>query len=291
MFSDLLLNPRTESKLNNYLAAPGHGLLLVGPVGSGKVALARALTAKLLGVSPDKLDNQAYFLHISRQEKKQDITIEAIRNLISTLKLTVPGRNRVRRVVLIEDAHLMSREAQNAFLKSLEEPAPGTVFILTTPSKTSLLPTVVSRTTPVSVEPIAQEQAYKFFSNYSQAEVAAAWALSQGAAGLLASLLQDESSELKQAVEQAKDLLGKDRYSRLIELDKLSANKPALATLLSAMTRVYKALYRAAAAKNDPKRMNAAIAATKVVLEAQTNLQLNIMPRLVILKLVLKLPL
>lgn len=290
MFEDLLINSKTKAALETFAKQPAHALLLLGPAGSGKLALGKHLAAGLLNIKPAELDKYAYFLHIARQEKKQDISVEAIRELIKSLKLKVPSSSVVKRVVLVEDAHLMNQEAQNAFLKSLEEPAPGTVFILTSLSKNSLLPTVVSRATSITVEPVNLEQAAKFYAQKSQPEVAAAWALSQGAPGLLNSLLLDKDNDVRQAVNQAKSLLTKNKYQRLVELDKIS-DKAELQNVFDGMTKVLKALYRAAAAKNDQKRMDASLKAAKLVLEARRDIEQNAMPRLVILRLVLAMPL
>jgi len=291
MFNDLAIHKQTKAKLERYLNKPGQALLLVGSQGSGKTTLAMRLAAQLLNAGPEKLTNHPYFVHIAKPDNKQDISVESIRELIRTLKLKVPGKAAVSRVVLIEDAQAMNTEAQNAFLKSLEEPNPGTVYLLTVDSKAGLLATVVSRTSSVNIEPISLAEAQKHFKNFNPDEVAAAWALSQGTPGLLSSLLADKDNSLRQAIDQAKSLLAKNKYQRLLELDKLTSDKASLLTLLNAMAKVYKALYRAAAAKNDTKRMNLAMAASDQVLQAQQNLQLNVMPRLVILRMVLKLPL
>ncbi|NPB07020.1 MAG: AAA family ATPase [Aquificae bacterium] len=63
-----------------------------------------------------------------------------------------------RKVVIIDDAHAMTRQAANALLKTLEEPPPDTHFILTAPSKSALLPTIVSRTFPVEFKGFTDEE-------------------------------------------------------------------------------------------------------------------------------------
>lgn len=70
--------------------------------------------------------------------------IENIREIIHylTLQTAQKGENRG---VLVQDAHLMTEPAQNAFLKTLEEPPPDTIIILTAPGEDLLLPTILSR--------------------------------------------------------------------------------------------------------------------------------------------------
>jgi len=66
-----------------------------------------------------------------------------------------------KKVVIIDDAHAMTRQASNALLKTLEEPPLHTHFILTAPSKSSLLPTVVSRTLPLEFRGFTEEEVMK----------------------------------------------------------------------------------------------------------------------------------
>lgn len=70
--------------------------------------------------------------------------IESIREIIHYLTLQTANKNE-NRGVLIENAHLMTEAAQNAFLKTLEEPPRDTIIILTAPREDLLLPTIISR--------------------------------------------------------------------------------------------------------------------------------------------------
>lgn len=289
MFDGILINPRTGARLENYLAAPGQALLLVGPTGSGKKKIARLVAARLLEIPAEKIDEHAYFLVYGLPPEKKEIPIDSARDIIKKLKLQVPGNKTIRRVVLIEDAHLLSQEAQNALLKALEEPAPGTVFIMTTTSKNGLLATISSRMAAVNIDPVDIEAAREYF-NQNDKEVQSAWALSQGAAGLLEEILSGEGSELKEGVDRAKLLLTKTPYERLLELDAIK-DKVELARVLEGLARVLRALTRAAASRGDTNRTKRLTGALKVVIDAQDSLAANVLPRLVVLKLILSLPL
>lgn len=70
--------------------------------------------------------------------------IESIREIIHFLTIQTTKKGELRAVV-VEDAHLMTPEAQNAFLKTLEEPPRDTIIILTAPRDDLLLPTITSR--------------------------------------------------------------------------------------------------------------------------------------------------
>lgn len=288
MLEGLLINPKTSSSLERYMAKPSHALLLTGQSGAGKASLARAVSAKMLNMPAADLIKHSYYYEISRPEGKQEIPIESVRNIIKSLQLKVPGNAPVKQIAVILDSQFLSEEAQNALLKSLEEPPAGTLFILTATSPHDLLPTIVSRATAISVEPISLDDAKKFFT--SKEDLLPSWNLSQGAAGLLASLLDEgQESELRQAVDQAKQIMAAKPYDRLVSLDRIK-DKSELASVIEAMGRVVKALYRASASQQNPKRTQALLQAQKIILRAQENIELNVSPRLVILSMVLSLP-
>lgn len=85
--------------------------------------------------------------------------IDSIREISRSLSIQTAPKGKFRGVV-IEDAHLMTPEAQNAFLKTLEEPPGDTVLILTAPRDDLLFPTVVSRCVVIPTAP-AEDLDYK----------------------------------------------------------------------------------------------------------------------------------
>lgn len=88
-----------------------------------------------------------------------------------------------RRVCIIRSAERMRDEAANAFLKMLEEPPPGRVFILTTESFGSLLPTIVSRSRVLTFEPIPPAQLRPLLAGMDSEDIAFISHLAQGAPG------------------------------------------------------------------------------------------------------------
>lgn len=160
MSDKLLLHDRTKKQLQDFLKNPSHGLLISGSAGSGKRTLAEYLSAELIGVTMDRLSDYPYYVVIAKPSDKQEIPIEAVRQLISSLKLNpaISNKGIVKRVVLISDAQLLSEEAQNALLKLLEEPPQSTIFIFTVPTDKSVLPTIVSRLQKLAISPVSLEK-------------------------------------------------------------------------------------------------------------------------------------
>lgn len=83
------------------------------------------------------------FLLIERPEGKQDIPVESVRELLPVWGQPPHGRG--SRVTLISEAQNLNGNSANALLKTLEEPRPGNVFVLTAPQRERLLETLVSR--------------------------------------------------------------------------------------------------------------------------------------------------
>src|SRR5690606_17555740 len=112
------------------------------------------------------------------------IKIEEIRGLQQFLKLKVPKRGGINRIVVIARAERMRHEAQNALLKTLEEPPAGTMLILTAETSERLLPTIVSRCQELAILPVSLKQAENYFRNkgLSGVKIAGAHALSMGQA-------------------------------------------------------------------------------------------------------------
>lgn len=151
------LSPGVDRLISDYEGGlPSHALLLSGPEGLFKSGLAHFLARALLcpeeGPRPcDSCrscrralqDHHSNLLSLSLQPKEKSIKIDQLRSLLK--QLSTSPLEAGRRVVLIIDVDLMTVQAQNALLKSLEEPDPDTVFIMTTSNELALLPTVLSR--------------------------------------------------------------------------------------------------------------------------------------------------
>lgn len=237
--TDLLLHPKTSDRIAAILEHPPQGLLITGETGSGKDTIARSLAAAMLQLAPDKLGSYPYVHVVDPAENT--ISIEQIRELQQFLKLRVPAETPgIHRIIIIARAERMRSEAQNALLKTLEEPPADTVLLLTAESSDRLLTTIVSRCQEVAILPVSQTQAKEFFSQrgVSDAALASAYALSMGQAGLLVALLSEDMHPLKDQVVLAKEILGQPAKTRLYQVDQLSKDKEAMRLLLNALRRI-----------------------------------------------------
>jgi replication-associated recombination protein RarA len=256
---DLLLSLATKNQLDIFLKHPAHAVLLEGAPGSGKTATALYLSGRLLDCSVDEVLKQPY-VRVFAPAKKTVFSIEDIRDIQSFLQLKTLGKNRIRRIVILEQADTMTIEGQNAFLKTLEEPPIDTVIILLTTNENLLLDTIRSRCGSLHIAPITWEQAYAHFKDtYSEATIRKNYLLSEGQASLLTALLHSDSEhELVTAITQAKTFLKASQYERLILVNDLEKGSGLQLFLLALSKVAHAALVTAAdkQASQDIKRWN-----------------------------------
>lgn len=238
MINDLILHKRTLNEVNRMINKTPHSILIVGEEGSGKYCLAQNISATLLGLtSTDKLDDYPYLKVINPSEGK--ITIDQIRELKSLMNLKVPSEaSTINRIALIIDADRLTTEAQNALLKTLEEPPVNTVLILTVKSERSLLDTIKSRAATLSIYPVSVDEIKAKINNIDQSNLNMAYSLSKGNVGQFMDIVNDRDSLLVENIRRAKELLSLAAENRMAMVENISKDKQSLFYLISAFKKI-----------------------------------------------------
>jgi len=124
---------------NDHLA---QALLFCGPRGVGKTTCARIL-AKQINQDGSQSEDEDFAFNIFELDAASNNSVDDIRNLIDQVR--IPPQVGKYKVYIIDEVHMLSASAFNAFLKTLEEPPKHAVFILATTEKHKIIPTILSR--------------------------------------------------------------------------------------------------------------------------------------------------
>ncbi len=124
---------------NNHLA---QAFLFCGPRGVGKTTCARILARNINLDASEETDDDFAF-NIFELDAASNNSVDDIRHLIDQVR--IPPQVGTYKVFIIDEVHMLSAAAFNAFLKTLEEPPSHAIFILATTEKHKILPTILSR--------------------------------------------------------------------------------------------------------------------------------------------------
>ena len=228
-----LFHPETEHYLTALKAELPHAILLKGAKGSGTATAARHLA-----------DEQVSTVLIPLSVKGEvdvetgTISVEMIRDLYNETRT----KNRKRRIVLIDGADRMSRGAQSAFLKLLEEPNQGTHFILLSHTPEKLLPTIHSRVQSLTIRPITQQQTEALIASLSITDPHMQRQLDYLARGLPAEIVRlsrdaDYFQSRAEAMSATRTLLTGNTYEKITLIQAYYKDKAkSLGLLESALT-------------------------------------------------------
>lgn len=221
--------------------SPAQAYLFSGPEHLGKFSLAMEF-AKIL--TKRERINQDFIWVIGHElsDEKKAIDIETVRRSVKNLSRSF-GKNQFQ-FLIVDNAERMTSEAQNAFLKTLEESYSNNVIILITHEETRLLPTIISRCQKVSFSPSDDEVIGKIVKNEKISEEEKKFIVfwSAGRPGIAKKMLEDEllRKRYHQILSDLRDLWSSSVARRFLWTETQIKNETSLNEILEVWTMFFR---------------------------------------------------
>lgn len=223
-----LISKLNDERINSYLKDKYVPLIIYGDKYLYKDVILINIAQKILALNDHDFSNYPYVLKIKPENHK--IGIDQIKEINKFIELKVPSNKEINRIVIIFNSNLMTIEAQNAFLKNLEEPPKGTTYLISSNNINDLAPTIKSRCIKIRIIKPSKEEILNHFMSYGYKEedIKKAINISNSLPKLINKVLTNSNSDMDNNIEVAKNILASDKFNRLKLVDSLTKDKDKL---------------------------------------------------------------
>lgn len=169
-FADVVGQQAITQTLQNAidLGKIAKAMLFCGPRGVGKTTCARIFAKKINSIGTAVDPDEDFAFNVFELDAASNNSVADIRNLIEQVR--IPPQKGSYKVYIIDEVHMLSSAAFNAFLKTLEEPPQHAIFILATTEKQKIIPTILSRCQIFDFRRISIKDAQDYLATIAQRE-------------------------------------------------------------------------------------------------------------------------
>lgn len=214
---NILKNGISEGKIS-------HSYLFSGPAGIGKLLIAKEFAKAILNV--DNLNGCADYKYICKREDKKNILVEQIRdNIINDIYVSPASGD--KKVYIIDGCEYLNDAAQNALLKTLEEPPKHAIIILIASNSSNLLPTVISRVYKINFSKLSSEVVDEYISEKFNTKLDnKIIEFSDGSIGFVLEIINEKlTDELNKINELYANMINKDVIKCLKQTEEIDFGK------------------------------------------------------------------
>lgn len=263
-----MINKRTKALMESFLAKPKGSLIIEGSINAGRELIVKDLSSKLLGT------NYPANAHTYSPEEGKAIGIEIAREIRKSFRTKADVSSGFSKIIIVDQAELMTSEAQNAVLKIIEEPTNNSMLILAVNDSSQLLPTIRSRCQILPVLPLSVEQCLEISVKENADKPAAerAFAMSGGQSELYKQYLKDSKPAI---IEECREFLTNSSFNRLKNA-KQYTERSKISGLVSGLQLMVDAAIRTAEDKSIErwKRIGNELITVQEMLENNINVKL-----------------
>lgn len=272
----MIVNPKTKLLLDAFINRPSSSVIVAGGINTGAEQIVLDLTTQLLGESSKHNIVQLF------PEDGKGIGVEQARDFKKSLTNLVKSKSEIARVAIVWSADTATPEAQNAFLKLIEEPAKQTLLILQVSDSQKLLQTITSRCQTIPVLPITKTQATEYGENRGLPlnEVQKALLITGGESKLFSDYLNKGADSVDESIAEAKQFITEPVFNRLLKAKQYEKSESIQALLNNIEKLSAGGLH---ASKND--KVHRWVNILKEVKDCRDKLSRNVSPKLIYLRL------
>ena len=269
----VLIHEKTKKWINAYAQNPNNPIILdtAGDFMYGQKVAAEIV--KTLGISNSKVE-QVFSGKLGIED------IRSVKNRFS-LQANKSKENEITRMLIIGDGSSLSVEAQNAFLKLLEEMPNNTGVILIVSNMSALLPTVQSRCFYIPLIQVGPGAIKQNYPEKTDSDINRALLQSQGSTTKALEILNDEYSS-NEMIDQAKTFITSSVYERQLQLKDLHTSKPDYISFIDSLALIARSGMQHAKSTNNKMLWKDRLT---IILNAAEQLKLLVSPKLVLLSL------